>query len=140
MLFKIVKQIIAFIDISSFSLDPKYAWGSSILRSLLEVALRLHWPRFYCIAKFTSFNDDFSSRDKVFSVTRSIYGVHLSVFPTHIMDVFVFSLILPPSCWLLALCSWLTVNSSSFRILKSSHTVTVFDRMSAPFRKSAPFE
>ena len=75
-------------------------------------------------AKFISFNDDFSSRDKVFSITRSIYLVHLSVFPMYIMDVFVFSLILPLRCWLLALCSWLAVNSSSFRILKSSHAIS----------------
>ena len=49
------------------------------------------------IAKFTSFNDDFSSRDKVFSVTN-IYGVHLLVLPMYTMDDFVVSLILPLSC------------------------------------------
>ena len=84
-------------------------------------------------AKFISFNDDFSSRNKVFSITRSIYGVHLSVFPTYIMDVLVFSLILPLLCWLLALCNWLIVNSSSFRILKSSHAISTLSQSTEEF-------
>ena len=60
----------------------------------------------------------------MFSVTRSIYGVHLSVFPMYVTDDFVFSLISALSCWLLALCSWLRVNSYSGRILKSSCTIS----------------